>query len=167
MSPMVWQFVLYVGVGTFGGFWGSKLKIPAGTMLGAVVSVFLLRLLFKIEWELPKSYEWWLQIFLGILLGTSFHPAMFKTLYKMALPIVFSTITLVSVGIVLSLLFARFGILDSQTAYLGTSPGAMSSLILLASQSQADAPLITCFHFFRLFAVILTAPFVLKYFFSS
>ena len=37
------------------------------------------------------------------------------------------------------------------------------SLVVLASESQVDAPLITCFHFFRLVVVIVTAPFILKY----
>ena len=35
------------------------------------------------------------------------------------------------------------------TAYLASSPGAMSALLVVALDSGKDAAVITCFHFFR------------------
>jgi hypothetical protein len=53
--------------------------------------------------------------------------------------------------------------LDPGTAYLGTSPGAMSALIVLAIDNPAKEALVVCFHFFRVVFIILTAPIILKY----
>ena len=72
--------------------------------------------------------------------------------------------TLVGVGILLSIIFTRMGILDAPSAYLGTSPGAMTVLIVLALESGSSATLVVCFHFFRVVFVILTAPLFLKFF---
>jgi uncharacterized membrane protein AbrB (regulator of aidB expression) len=52
--------------------------------------------------------------------------------------------------------------LDIGTAYLGTSPGAMSALIVLALESEAQPMLVVCFHFIRVVFVILTAPLIFR-----
>ncbi|MBW2594090.1 MAG: AbrB family transcriptional regulator [Deltaproteobacteria bacterium] len=57
------------------------------------------------------------------------------------------------------------GLLDMGTAYPGTSPGAMSALIVPALESGKGAAVITCFHFFRVVFIILTMPIIFKYFF--
>ena len=57
-----------------------------------------------------------------------------------------------------SMPFARLGLLDLGTAYLGTSPGAMSALIVMALESGKDATVIMCFHFSRVVFIILTLP---------
>jgi hypothetical protein len=59
--------------------------------------------------------------------------------------------------------FAKLGLLDFGTAYLGTSPGAMSALIVMALDSGAQPMLVVCFHFFRVVFVILTAPLIFKW----
>ena len=99
-----------------------------------------------------------------IMVGASFQPDMLPVLKKLFFPVLTSTVTLVGVGIILSVIFTRMGILDAPAAYLSTSPGAMSALIVLAFESGASATLVVCFHFFRVVFVILTAPLFLKLF---
>ena len=159
----VFRLLCYLCVGGIGGLLGSKLKIPAGAMFGAMFGVIAMKLILNVGWELPRPYRLLVQILLGIMLGASFHPEMIKTFHKMLLPIMVSALTLIITGLILTVIFTKTGILDQTTAYLGTSPGAMTSLIMLAAETPADAPLITCFHFFRLLIVILIAPYVLKY----
>ena len=48
------------------------------------------------------------------------------------------------------------------TAYLGTSPGAMSVLTVLALKSQAQPVLVVCFHFIWVVFVILRVPLISK-----
>jgi len=71
-----------------------------------------------------------------------------------------STITLMVTGLMISVILARFGFLDIPTAYIATSPGAMSTLIGLAIERGADTTLVVAFHVFRLTFVNVTAPFV-------
>lgn len=113
---------------------------------------------------MPKGFNFVLQIALGIMVGSSFQPAMLPVLKKLFIPVLASTVTLVGVGILLSIIFTRLNILDAPAAYLGTSPGAMSALIVLAIDSGSSATLVVCFHFFRVVFVILTAPLFLRFF---
>ena len=82
---------------------------------------------------------------------------------KIALPVIISCVVLVGAGVLMALIFTRLGMLDMGTAYLGTSPGAMSALIVMALDSGAQPMLVVCFHFVRVVFVILTAPLIFKW----
>lgn len=163
MSPNL-GWLAYIVVGTLGGLAGSRLKIPAGGLIAAMVSIIVFKLITKTHWEMPRGFNFVLQIALGIMVGASFQPAMLPVLKQLFFPVVTSTVTLVGVGILLAVIFARLQILDAPAAYLSTSPGAMSALIVLALESGASATLVVCFHFFRVVFVLLTAPLFLKLF---
>jgi membrane AbrB-like protein len=163
MNPNL-GWLVYIVLGTLGGLVGSRLKIPAGSLIAAMLTIIVFKLITKIHWEMPKGFNLLLQIALGIMVGSSFQPAMLPILKKLFFPVLTSSVTLVGVGILLSVIFTRMQILDAPSAYLGTSPGAMSALIVLAFESGASATLVVCFHFFRVVFVILTAPLFLKLF---
>ena len=131
MNPNL-GWLVYIGLGTLGGLVGSRLKIPAGSLIVAMLTIIVFKLITKIHWEMPKGFNLILQIALGIMVGSSFQPAMLPVLKKLFFPVLTSTVTLVRVGILLSIIFTRMHILDAPAAYLGTSPGAMSALIVLA-----------------------------------
>jgi membrane AbrB-like protein len=157
-------WLVYIGLGIIGGLVGSRIKIPAGSLIVAMLTIMAFKLITKTHWEMPKGFNFVLQIALGIMVGASFQPAMVPVLKKIFFPVLASTVTLVGTGILLSILFTRMEILDAPSAYLGTSPGAMSALIVLAFDSGSSATLVVCFHFFRVVFVILTAPLLLKFF---
>ena len=152
-------------IATLGGLLGCKLKIPAGAMVGAMLAVIIFKMVTKLDWDVPRNFNLGLQILLGLMVGSTFHPDMLKIMGQIIFPVVTSTLFLVGTGLVLSLLFTKFGILDIGTAYLGTSPGAMSALIVLALDNKTNPALVTCFHFFRVVFIILTTPLIFKFFF--
>ncbi len=154
---------IFLIVGTLGAFLGSKFKIPAGALIGAMIAVICFKLLARVDWSAPKSITFILQVFLGIMVGATFQPEMLKVMGKVFFPVITSTLLLVGTGLLLSFVFERMGLLDMGTAYLSTSPGAMSALIVLALDSGKDAAVITCFHFFRVIFIILTLPIIYKY----
>lgn len=156
--------LVYLALGLVGGVVGSRLKIPAGSLIVAMLTIILFKLVTKSHWEMPKGFNFLLQVFLGIMVGASFQPAMLPVLKKIFFPVLTSTVTLVGAGIILSIIFTRLEVLDAPSAYLGTSPGAMSALIVLAFDSGSSPTLVVCFHFFRVVFVILTAPLFLKFF---
>jgi membrane AbrB-like protein len=163
MNSML-NLIIYLCFGLFGGLCGLKLKIPGGVLMGALLAVILAKIAFKFNVEMPKSFTFAFQMFLGVMIGSSFQPEMIKMFGKIAIPVIISTIILVGSGIVLSVILTRLGIVDIGTAYLGTSPGAMSAIIVLALDSGSDSLLVTCFHFFRIVFIIVTTPFIFRFF---
>ena len=153
----------YLGLGLVGGALGAKLKIPAGALIGAMLTIILFKMTMKMHWEIPKGFTFALQVFLGIMVGATFQPDLLHIMKKIALPVIISCVVLVGAGILMAAVFAKLGLLDFGTAYLGTSPGAMSALIVMALDSGAQPMLVVCFHFFRVVFVILTAPLIFKW----
>ncbi|MBW2704999.1 MAG: AbrB family transcriptional regulator [Deltaproteobacteria bacterium] len=156
---------IFLAIGTLGGYLGTKLKIPAGALIGSLLAVICFKLISRVDWNVPKTFTFVLQVFLGIMVGASFQPGMLKVMGRVFFPVITSTLLLVGTGLLLSMVFTRMGLLDMGTAYLATSPGAMSALLGVALDSGKDATVITCFHFFRVVFIILTMPLIYKYLF--
>jgi membrane AbrB-like protein len=162
MNPMI-SILVYLSVGTVGGYLGSRLKIPAGVLIGAMVAVILFKVATQRSWQVPSGYNFLCQIFIGVMVGTVFYPGMFKGLGNLMIPVVVSTLVLVGTGLVLAVIFKKLGMLDMGTGYIGTSPGAMSAMIPLAVGAGINPVLVICFHFFRVVFVLLTAPLIFRY----
>ena len=156
------NLAMFIFVGLVGGLIGQKLKIPAGALMGAMVAVIVLKLVLKSEYELPKNIVFLLQVAIGIMVGSTFHPSLMATFHKIIIPVIASCFILVITGVLIAFLFTKLGLLDIGTGYLGTSPGAMSVLLVLSLENNVNATVITCFHLFRVVFVILTAPLILK-----
>ena len=156
---------IFLAVGTVGGYLGMKLKIPAGALIGSLLAMICFKLISRVDWNVPKTFTFVLQVFLGIMVGASFQPGMLKVMGRVFFPVITSTLLLVGTGLLLSMVFTRMGLLDMGTAYLATSPGAMSALLVVALDSGKDAAVITCFHFFRVVFIILTMPLIYRYLF--
>ena len=154
----------YLGLGLVGGALGAKLKIPAGALIGAMLAIIMFKMTLKMHWEIPKGFTFGLQVFLGIMVGATFQPELLHIMKKIAVPVIISCVVLVGAGILMAVIFTRLGLLDIGSAYLGTSPGAMSALIVMALDSGAQPMLVVCFHFVRVVFVILTAPLIFKWF---
>lgn len=153
----------YIGLAIVGGALGAKLKIPAGALIGAMVAIIVFKMTTKMHWEIPRGFTFALQVFVGLVVGATFKPEMLDVMKKIAFPVIISCVVLVGVGAIMAVLFTRLELLDMGTAYLGTSPGALSALVVLAFDSQAQPMLVVCFHFFRVVFIILTAPLIFKW----
>jgi membrane AbrB-like protein len=162
MNPII-NLSVYLCVGFVGGYLGTRLRVPAGSLIGAMIAVILFKLLIRRTWEVPHSYGFVVQVLLGVMVGASFYPEMIKTISQLIVPVITSTIVLVLANLLLSMVFARLGLLEITTAYLSTSPGAMSAIIGLASDTHSSLSVVTSFHFFRILFIILTAPLIFRY----
>jgi len=153
---------IYVLIGLLGAWIGVRLRVPGGALLGAMVAVIVFKTILKQSWPVTGNYSLLVQALAGIMVGIRYDLNMAKVIDVVAGPVVVSTIVLVSVGLLLSLFVTKIWPLNIYTAYLGTSPGAMTALIPLADESPANVVFVSAFHFFRLVFIILTAPLIYK-----
>ena len=154
---------VYLVVGVLGGYIGSRLKLPGGVMVGAMVAVILFKVLANTKWgDVPGGYTFMVQILIGVMVGAGYNKEVAGLFSSLALPVVISTLVLVGAGLLMSVILMKFGVMDGTTAYLSTSPGAMSALISLAGESAAHPTVVMAFHFFRVVFIILTAPLIFQ-----
>ena len=165
MKYLVNTFPALFMIATIAGLLGYKSKIPGGAIIASMLTIILIKLLWKAEWSLPKHYSFVIQVMVGIMVGAAFKLEMLPILKTLFIPIITSTLILVLSGLAISFVIRKFTLLDMGTAYLSTSPGAMTVLIALAADSGKNPAVITSFHFIRIVFVVLTMPVIYKYFF--
>jgi membrane AbrB-like protein len=162
MNIPIINLTIYLMVGLAGGLLGLYSRLPAGTMLGAVLAVVALKYYLNVSWVTPKMYGFICQVCLGVLIALTYSPGMFKKLGSLFIPMAISTVALILWGIVIALLLAKYWSLDLPTSYIATSPGGMSALVPMSVDMNVNPILIASFHFFRIFLVVLTAPVIIK-----
>ena len=150
----------YLLLGTVGGLIGWRLKFSGGIIIGSMLAVIIFRLLVQKQVEIPFGIRFFIQVLIGFMVGTSFDPGILPQLKALIWPVCLSTLILMAGGLITTFILARMGVLDIPTAYIATSPGAMSTLIGLAIDRGANATLVVGFHFIRLTTINLTAPFI-------
>jgi membrane AbrB-like protein len=146
-----------------GGYAGVKLKIPAGALIGALVATVAVRFIGIKAREIPYFFSFLAQVLIGLIIAEGVTLELFENLSKCWAPLVISMVGLVFIGLVFGVLIHKMGYLDFPTSYLGTSPGAMSAIVLLGVEYGANGAVVALFHFLRIIMVLVTAPIVLYF----
>ena len=158
-NNLLWTFLAAFA----GGYVGVKLKIPAGALLGALVATVAIRFLGAKAREIPDIFSFIAQVLIGLIIGAGVTLELFDHLAKCWIPLVISVVFLVFIGFVSAFLIYRMGYLDFPTSFLGTSPGAMSAIVIMGMEYGANAAIVALFHFLRIVVILLTAPIILYF----
>ena len=156
--------VCSIGIGILGGFIGHKLRLPAGSLLGAILAATLFNNLRGAHLELPPGYDTLCQALVGVMIAASLTPQILRAILRLWAPMILSCLSLMMAGILVAVVFYRLRLLDFSSAYVSTSPGAMNVLVSISSDMQADAAMVGAFHLTRILIVSLSAPFIFKLF---
>jgi len=156
------NLALYLGVGFLGGMVGLQVRLPGSIIIGSLISVILVKAWTQSSWAAHKHFSIGIQILVGVLVGTRYDPDLGKMLIKVLFPVICSTLTLVSAGLLVAVFLVKLNLLDIPTAYLSTSPGAFSALLTLSLDSHAESGIVAAFHFFRVIFILITAPIMYK-----
>ena len=158
------ELLLISVVGIIGGLIGLKSRVPGGALIGSMLTVIILIIFIGKGGGLPKWYATVAEIMIGTVIGASYTPGTFHLLRRLAFPVITSTVTLVIIGFLVSVVLVKLGVLDGTTAYLSTSPGAMTALLSIAGEKVSTPLIVLVFHFFRIVFIIITAPLIIHIF---
>jgi membrane AbrB-like protein len=146
------------------GYFGLKLKVPAGGIIFSLVAVAGLKLLARMETgPVPGFLNLIPQAVLGLFLGTQFSNRVLEEISRMWGYILISVLVLFVTGIILAVVYAKMNLMNPPTAYLSTSPGALTGMVFMSLDlKDVNAPLVAIFHLIRMSCLVLTGPIVLK-----
>ena len=146
------------------GYIGLKLKIPAGGIIFSLVAVAGVKLLSRMETgPIPGLLNLIPQAVLGLFLGTQFSNRVLEEISKMWGYIFISVLVLFVTGILIAVVYAKMNLMNPPTAYLSTSPGALTGIVFMSLDlKEVNAPLVAIFHLIRMSCLILTGPIVLR-----
>jgi membrane AbrB-like protein len=138
-----------------GAWTGTRLRLPAGALIGPLVFGVALEMLGVMRLTWPPGVPQTAFLVIGLWAGLHFDRASIKSVGGL-FPFVLAsaaglTVACVGLGWALTVITP----IDGLTAYLATTPGGIDSVAVIALESGADAPLVLAVQMLRLFAVIL------------
>jgi membrane AbrB-like protein len=143
-----------LAVGAVGGTLFYLAELPGGLISGAMIAVAI----FGVSGRpvgLPQPMAHVILMTLGLSLGSMVSPAMVKNLAAYPVTIALLAVATFCSTFGSSLYLQRFHGWDRTSALLAGSPGALSQIIMLATERNADVPGIAVVQIFRV--IILTA----------
>ncbi|MCP5149683.1 MAG: AbrB family transcriptional regulator [Ectothiorhodospiraceae bacterium] len=152
-----------LAIGTVGGTVFALLSMPLAWMLGAMVFTTVAAMGGR-ELMVPRVLRAGMITILGVLLGSSFTPALLDQVSRWPF-------TLLGLGLYLSLVtgllflyFWRWRGFDPATAYFSATPGGLTEMVITGAAMGGDDRTIALVHGARILLVVLVIPFGFRYF---
>jgi membrane AbrB-like protein len=99
---------------------------------------------------------------MGIRIGSQFEPSTIQVLRGLILPVVGTTVLLLSGSWLLAYWLTQRLNLDGTSAYLAATPGGLDSVAAVATELHSNSGVILMIHFARLFSVLLVGPWLVR-----
>ncbi|MCP8615922.1 AbrB family transcriptional regulator [Salirhabdus salicampi] len=156
--------LLFLAIAFVGGSLGSKLKIPAGALMGSMILIGTWQCIGYFEpLEVHSMIKWIGQSILGVTLALMFK----KNTMKLSKYITIFIVLFGFLTIVYSALIAWFMTLITNlnfiNAYLAVIPGGFAEMLILTDTIGGNVSGVALFHFIRLMLLLLTIPYILKW----
>lgn len=137
-----------------------KLKVPAGMLMGAFLSVGALNLIWG-GFGFPAIIRMATQSVVGAFIGAGMRKRDLKLLPTIGLPVVVLMCGAFVISILASCVIYLLTPFDLVTAMFSCIPGGLSDMPLISVDAGANAPAVAVMHMIRLIVVMSTFPFLL------
>lgn len=152
------MLVLTLAIAGMGALIGKKLKIPAGVMVGAIVSVAIVNLLVGVP-AVPMFLKWLTQVIAGAFIGVGLNRDCIQRLRKFVKPACIILCGLLSINILLGLALYHLSSMDLCTALFATVPGGLTEMSVISEEMGADTALVSVFQLARMTVTVCVFPF--------
>src|SRR3712207_2819675 len=154
---------LTVLVAAIGAWAGTRLRLPAGALMGPLILGVALEELEILGLVWPPGVPQAAFLVLGVYVGLLFDRASVRRVGRLLPFVLCSTISLVVACAGLGWALAALTPIDGLTTYLATTPGGIDSVAIMALESGVSAPLVLAVQMLRLFAVVLAGSLVWRW----
>ncbi|WP_433942955.1 AbrB family transcriptional regulator [Paenibacillus sp. SN-8-1] len=154
------RFIYTLLIAMIGGYLFQKLHLPVPWLLGPMLFVFTFsRMLKPIRPHWPGYVRNTGMIIVGYVLGLSFTYSTFIQISKQLSTMILMTVLLIIFCIFIAWIMSRITGIPFQTLLLGSIPGGLTQMIILAEETKGiDITLVTFLQVSRLMMIITLVP---------
>lgn len=151
------RLLLALAVGTAGGALCNWLRLPLAWMIGAILFASIAAIA-GLPVAIPPRLRSLMVAVLGIMLGSSFDPAILGHAGKWSVTLV-GLVPYIALCAALGYLFLhRICGYDPVTSYFTAMPGGLNEMVLMGSRLGGDERAIALSHSLRIVLVVMTVP---------
>lgn len=140
------------------GVWFFERRLPAGALLGPVFIGSVLHLSGAMTILLPQPLLELAYGVIGVYVGLRFDRETIRNIARALSKMIFASVVLIALCALSAWLMTLLMHTEFITAYLGTSPGGLDSMTIIAIDTHADVGLVVALQTMRLFTVVLVGP---------
>ncbi len=161
LLDQTWQaYGLTLAVAVIGAWAGTRLRFPAGSLMGPLLLGIALEELGVAHLAWPPGVPQAAFLVLGLWVGLLFDRESIRAAGRLFPLVLTSAVMLTAACAGLGWMLTVATDIDGLTAYLATTPGGIDSVAIMALGSQAQAPLVLAVQMLRLFAVIIAGTII-------
>lgn len=165
MESWLWFFAT-IAVAALGGAIGHRLKLPAGTMLGAMVATVGLNLVTgRVVFYTALRVA--IQILAGAMLGGRMNRATIREMKRLVVPIAILVAGMFVLNVLSGSAIYLLSSLDPVTAFFASTPGGASDMAIIAEDLGADPSHVAVLQLSRLLTIYTCMPFVIRRYVGS
>ena len=154
--------IVVLVIGALGGLAGSRLRIPGGSMLGAMGAVGTMQLTAETSFEIGPLWGTLGQLLVGAVIGSTLDRRLIESFRSVLIPGLVAVAVMVFSGLLIGASFAVLGLIDPLTALFGLAPGGFAEMTAAAVSLGASGPLVASMHLVRVVAVLVLLPLILQ-----
>ncbi|MBR3295337.1 MAG: AbrB family transcriptional regulator [Clostridia bacterium] len=158
-------FAVTVAIGIIGSFIATKLRMPGGMMVGAMILVAVFNILTG-KGFFPRLFKTFLQVFSGVIIGSRVGKKDLKELRFIIFPTIILLVFMMIMNASLGFLIHKVGGLDIVTSLFSSSPGGLSDMGLLAEDLGANPAYVTLLQLVRVLTIYFFMPPIIEKIFA-
>lgn len=145
----------------------NKLNFPVPFMLGPMIAMVIWNMGSGQPFSLNMEFMYAAQILLGIRMGNQVSSLLYQLNGRLIISMVIQSVLLILGTLGLVGLFQIFMDSEFNDLFLSAAPGGIGQLIVVAIEIGADVAMISSYHIFRIFFIILIVVPLINYILSK
>ncbi len=151
---VIWLFL----IGLPGWWLLARIRLPAPALMGAIISGGIFSIMGWAPSAPPMGLKLLLQIILGLFIGLKVTKESRNVFRAMAPLAILAAVWWLALPLGMGWMLSTFFNMNIATALLGTVPGGIAEMSLMALTLGADAAVVALMQFFRLGAILMGLP---------
>lgn len=128
-----------VAIAFTGGFLATKLRVPAGTLIGSMLAVTIMNVAVNTAY-MPAGLKFYTQISTGAYIGVQITRSDLRSMKNILKPAVILATVMITVTILFGLLICRISVLSLPTALFGLAPAGIADMTLASMEFDTAEP---------------------------
>ena len=143
--------------GTLGSLFGWGLALPAPFLMGPVIVSTLLAIL-RIGFSVPEQIKQISFILIGISVGSNVTPEALLSISRWPFSILIMILSVITIIFLCKIILQNFFGMDKKSSLLASTPGHLSFVLMLGTETKADTTKIAIIQSIRVLALTIITP---------
>ena len=143
--------------GILGAFFGWGLALPAPFLMGPVLVSTLFAIL-RTSFSVPEQIKQISFILIGISVGSNVTPEALLSIFRWPFSILLMILSVITIIFLCKIILQNFFGMDKKSSLLASTPGHLSFVLMLGTETEADTTKIAIIQSIRVLALTLITP---------